>query len=229
MGNKGITLIELLIALVIGAIIVGGIYRVYIAQTRAYTVQDQVIEVQQNIRSAMEILLRDIRMAGYDGSQTPDRLLTAIFPGNSITNSISSNAITVQYRINGILNTKVIYMTGAQLMENSYVNGVQDPNYPVVLLDNVSGLTFTYGVDGQIGLPGTQNGTIADSNGDGTIGADDFIDAATVSAGNLNPIAVRVVLSANPSPVDPDIPQMVQPRTLVSAITLRNLCLLKAN
>jgi len=40
---KGVTLIELLVALVIGGIIIAGIYRVFIAQTRAYTVQDQVL------------------------------------------------------------------------------------------------------------------------------------------------------------------------------------------
>jgi prepilin-type N-terminal cleavage/methylation domain-containing protein len=222
LSNKGITLIELLIALVIGATIVAGIYRVFIAQTRAYTVQDQVVEVQQNIRSAMEILLRDIRMAGYDGSQTPSRLLTAVFPGDSTIPNVSNDAITVQYRVSGNLNTKVIYRNAAtaQLMENLFVNGVQDPNYPVVLLDNVNALTFTYGVDGRIDLPETQ---------DGTIDAGGFILAATVNAGNLNPIAVRVVLTAGPSPVDPDIPKMVQPRTLISAITVRNLCLVRTN
>ena len=57
--QKGITLLELLVALVICGIIIGGIYRLFIAQSKAYTVQDQVVEVQQNIRNAMEILLRD--------------------------------------------------------------------------------------------------------------------------------------------------------------------------
>ena len=63
-NKRGVTLIELLVALVIGGIVVAGIYRVFIAQSKAYTIQDQVVEVQQSIRSAMEILLRDLRMAG---------------------------------------------------------------------------------------------------------------------------------------------------------------------
>ncbi len=229
--NRGVSLIELLIAFVMGAMIIAGIYKVFIAQSRAYTVQDQVVEIQQNIRSAMEILLRDIRRAGYDGGQTPSKLLTAIFPGDSTTGTVSSDAITVQYRMNGILNTRVIYRNAAtaQLMENLFVNGVQDPNYPVVLLDNVSGLTFAYGVDGRVDLPETQDGAIDDFNNDGSIDANDYIPAATVNGGNLSPIAVRVALTASPSSANPDAKQMVQPRTLISSITVRNLCLVKTN
>ncbi len=52
-NSRGITLIELLVALVIFGFVVGGIYRLFVAQTKAYTVQDQVADVQQNVRSAM--------------------------------------------------------------------------------------------------------------------------------------------------------------------------------
>ena len=65
-NQKGITLIELLVVLVITAITMAGIYRVFISQTKTYAVQDQVMEVQQSVRGAMEILLRDIRMTGFD-------------------------------------------------------------------------------------------------------------------------------------------------------------------
>ena len=234
LSNRGVTLIELLVAFVIGAMIVAGIYKVFIAQTKAYTVQDQVVEVQQNIRSAMEILLRDVRMAGYDGGQTPSKLLTAMFPGDSRTATVSSDAITVQYRVNGNLNIKVIYRDAvkARLMEDWIVEGVEQLGYPVELLDNVSGLEFRYGVDGRIDLPETQDGVIDDSNGDGNINEFDFVTAATVSGGNLNPIAVRVTLTASPAinpDVNPDVKQMVQPRTLISAISVRNLCLVKTN
>jgi prepilin-type N-terminal cleavage/methylation domain-containing protein len=41
LNKRGITLIELLIAFVILAITVAAIYRIFITQTRAYTIQDQ--------------------------------------------------------------------------------------------------------------------------------------------------------------------------------------------
>ena len=65
-NEKGVSLIELLVALVIAAITLAGIYRVFISQTKTYAIQDQVVEVQQSVRSAMDIILRDLRMTGFD-------------------------------------------------------------------------------------------------------------------------------------------------------------------
>ena len=77
--EKGVTLIELLVTLIISAIVVGGIYRVFIAQTKAYTVQDQIVEIQQTVRSAMDILLRDLRMTGYY-DDSPGSVVTITTP-----------------------------------------------------------------------------------------------------------------------------------------------------
>jgi prepilin-type N-terminal cleavage/methylation domain-containing protein len=63
--SKGFTLIELLVALVLSFILIGAIFGTFTSQQKAYTVQDQIAEAQQNARMAMNILLRDIRMAGY--------------------------------------------------------------------------------------------------------------------------------------------------------------------
>ncbi|NIS59766.1 MAG: prepilin-type N-terminal cleavage/methylation domain-containing protein [Proteobacteria bacterium] len=63
--RKGFTLVELLVALVLSFILVGAIYRSFTFQQKAYSVQDQIAEAQQNVRMAMNVLLRDIRMAGY--------------------------------------------------------------------------------------------------------------------------------------------------------------------
>lgn len=66
-NSKAVTLIELLIALVISAILVAGIYRVYISQQRSYASQEQVADMQQNVRVAINRMLREIRMAGFGG------------------------------------------------------------------------------------------------------------------------------------------------------------------
>jgi prepilin-type N-terminal cleavage/methylation domain-containing protein len=63
--NKGITLIELLVALVISGILVGGIYRTFIGQQKTYTVQEQVVDTQQNVRALANRMMREIRMAGF--------------------------------------------------------------------------------------------------------------------------------------------------------------------
>ena len=65
--SKGVTLIELLIALVISAILIAGIYRGFIHQQRTYATQEQVADMQQNVRIAISRMMREIRMAGFGG------------------------------------------------------------------------------------------------------------------------------------------------------------------
>jgi type IV pilus assembly protein PilW len=62
--DHGVTLIELLIVMVIAAFLVAGIYSLFITQHRSYSVQDQVAGVQQDARVALDIMARDVRMAG---------------------------------------------------------------------------------------------------------------------------------------------------------------------
>jgi prepilin-type N-terminal cleavage/methylation domain-containing protein len=65
--SKGVTLIELLIALVISAILIAGIYRTFIQQQRSYATQEQVADMQQNVRVAINRMIREVRMAGFGG------------------------------------------------------------------------------------------------------------------------------------------------------------------
>ncbi len=64
--EQGFTLVELLVAMVVASIVFAAIYSVYVVQQRHYIAQTQVAEMQQNIRAAMNLIMRDIRMAGYD-------------------------------------------------------------------------------------------------------------------------------------------------------------------
>jgi prepilin-type N-terminal cleavage/methylation domain-containing protein len=62
---KGTTLIELLIALGISAILIAALYRIFISQHKTYAVGEQTVDVQQNARAAINRMIRDIRMAGF--------------------------------------------------------------------------------------------------------------------------------------------------------------------
>jgi type IV pilus assembly protein PilW len=68
--NKGFTLPELMIAMAVGSIIMAVIYSTYQAQQKSYTTQHLGVEMQQNIRAAMSLMKREIRMAGYDPEET---------------------------------------------------------------------------------------------------------------------------------------------------------------
>jgi type IV pilus assembly protein PilW len=212
LNQKGITLIELLVALVICAMAVAGIYKLFISQTKAYTVQDQVVEVQQTIRSAMEILLRDLRMTGFDDDKATQAITV---PSPPVTpNIIGGSSIRLFYEYHDPnTNNRFLYRvdywrdagTASLIRELDRNDG--SPVERSTLLENVDALTFTYGVD---------------SNEDGFV--ENWVSGASV--GSLRVVAVRVTLTARPAQVNPDL-QMIAPRTLVSTVTLRNLCLIR--
>lgn len=65
-GDGGFSLVELLIALSVGLILLSAMYGVFTTQNKTFKVQEQVAEMQQNARAAMDIMIREIRMAGHD-------------------------------------------------------------------------------------------------------------------------------------------------------------------
>ncbi|MBU4287938.1 MAG: prepilin-type N-terminal cleavage/methylation domain-containing protein [Proteobacteria bacterium] len=66
--ERGFTLIELLIAMTIGLIIMAALSSTFLMQRKIYDVQEQIVEMVQNARAAMDMMSREIRMAGYDPS-----------------------------------------------------------------------------------------------------------------------------------------------------------------
>jgi len=62
--ESGFTLVEMLIAMTIGLIIMAALSSTFFMQRKIYDVQDQVVEMVQNARVAMDMMTREIRMAG---------------------------------------------------------------------------------------------------------------------------------------------------------------------
>jgi prepilin-type N-terminal cleavage/methylation domain-containing protein len=63
--EAGFTLTELLVAMAISGILLGAMVSTCITQRKAYAVQEQVTEMTLNVRAALDILRREVRMAGY--------------------------------------------------------------------------------------------------------------------------------------------------------------------
>ncbi len=64
--QKGATLTELLVALAVSLVVIGAVYGVHLMQVRQQIVQEDGLAMQQNARAALDIMVREIRMAGYD-------------------------------------------------------------------------------------------------------------------------------------------------------------------
>ena len=64
--NRGFTLIELLVAMALGLVVLGAVLKVFVSQNRTNAAQQEVAYAQQNVRSAMDLMAREIRGAGYN-------------------------------------------------------------------------------------------------------------------------------------------------------------------
>jgi type II secretory pathway component PulJ len=64
-SSRGVTLLELLIAFCIVAILLAGLYRFFIYEANLYSAQDELTERLQVVRTTVDKMMREIRMAGF--------------------------------------------------------------------------------------------------------------------------------------------------------------------
>ena len=76
-NQKGFTLVELLVVLALSGIVTAAVYKSFTAQQQVYVAQDQVAGMQQDVRAALEIMIKELRMAGYDPRGTAGAGITA--------------------------------------------------------------------------------------------------------------------------------------------------------
>lgn len=81
-AQRGVTLVELMISLVIGLLVLGGVTYVFFASRTTYTYNETLSRIQENGRIALDSLNFDIRMAGYFGCGKAD-----LIPINVIANT----------------------------------------------------------------------------------------------------------------------------------------------
>jgi prepilin-type N-terminal cleavage/methylation domain-containing protein len=121
--TAGFTLIELMIAMGILAVVVTAVMQSFVVQNKAYTVTDQVIEAQQNLRAVAWLFERDARMAGFmvpeaaalcalDRNNQPDVVWftdsDAIDPEDQERNALGSEVSTASYSASTGLQTLTV-------------------------------------------------------------------------------------------------------------------------
>ncbi len=153
-SNKGgFSLIELIVALVISSIILTGIYSVYSTNQKVFATQQQVVEMEQNLRAANFMLVNDLRMAGYD--PTGDASAGIVNLGtNAITITMDLDDDDAFTSTGESITYALAILDGTQKL---FRNPSAPPVADEVIADNIDELNFVY-FDGD----GTVTTTAAD-------------------------------------------------------------------
>ena len=98
--SAGFTLIEILITLAISGVLMIAVYAMFQTQQDNYLAQDAVAEMQQNIRVAVDLMAKDLRMAGYDPQKTGNMgfvSATNFDNGAGLTEPVNTNATSISF------------------------------------------------------------------------------------------------------------------------------------
>jgi len=68
--QSGFTLIEMLVAIAMVAIVLAAIVGMFERLSRSYTTQNALADLQQGVRSTLDVMADDIRMAGFNPTQS---------------------------------------------------------------------------------------------------------------------------------------------------------------
>lgn len=82
-GERGVSLVELLVGITIATAITAAGYSVLTGSDRAATVNDQTADMQQNARVAMELITRDLKSAGFGMNGGVGACANALIPADN--------------------------------------------------------------------------------------------------------------------------------------------------
>jgi type IV pilus assembly protein PilW len=149
--EHGFTLVELLVAMAVAAVVMGAVYSLYKSQQESYIAQDQVVEMQQNVRAALYQMARDMRMAGFNPQRAPNvgGFVTQLpDDGGGTTTTDSTNiAFTIDQDADGTIDINADDEQIAYRLDNATSAlqkfRVSDGSWQTVA-DNISALDFVY-------------------------------------------------------------------------------------
>jgi type IV pilus assembly protein PilW len=179
--QHGMTLIEIMIALIIGAFLIGGVLKIFLNTQQTYRVQENLSRIQENGRFALEFLSRDLRMADYRACHTDSSDNTAITGTNNATATppdTGTDTITIKWKKNACgastaTSTRLFRINNATLQRDA-----NDGSGFQSLIENIEDMQILYGVD-----------TDADKTPNYYVDADNVADWSQV-------ISVQIALSA---------------------------------
>jgi type IV pilus assembly protein PilW len=122
-------------------VVMQSIYSVFVSSNRSYHTQENVVEAQQGIRMCADYIERDIRMAGFDPTDSANA-------GIEVATATKLRFTADMNRANGIEETdreRVTYEfdVGNNRVRQGYYEGTASETWQT-LLENVNSVSFSY-------------------------------------------------------------------------------------
>jgi type IV pilus assembly protein PilW len=136
--TEGFTLTELMVVMGIGMVMLAAVTTTFMAQAKFYNAQEQINEMQQNARGALDMIAREVKMAGYN-------------PANGaitgVTYSTSQLQIEADLDASGTISTsstaneRIIYVFDSA---NKQITRQVGSGSAQILADNITAFDFSY-------------------------------------------------------------------------------------
>jgi len=152
-AKHGFSLLEMLIVLAVFTFIVGGIFSNLSQSQIRYQFEQEVAEVQQSARNAMDIMVREIKLAGfpkasyYDSGQNWTSANSNKVAAGFITINATNLVFEADVEEDSIVDRVDYNLSNGTLSrsaQDKQVGGGAPAAVYQVLADNVTALTFTY-------------------------------------------------------------------------------------
>jgi type II secretory pathway pseudopilin PulG len=237
--EAGFSLIELLVVALMMGLVMAAVSTLYVSHQRAATVEAEVVDVQQNLRLAMDLIGQDVSMAGFlmtnpltpisaavngGGPNGSDSLTINTASESRVAAAVSQGIPSVALALNDTLNVQVVASGGsvggfenavdANLVTPAKVRVVSYQNEPLG-----AGTTFTVlsvnptaGTCGAVAAPCLS--LSADAAANGAINAGDLVVKTGTAGAEGFPHTVQYSVAACPAPT----PGFCLMRTTVPAV-----------
>lgn len=237
-NNSGFSLVEILVVLVIMGLVVTAVYATFLStQKQAYT-QEAVIEVQQNLRAALDFLVKDIRMARFMSPPEENALVNA--PAQMLVDAndngiyentlderplfslVSASSLYGYARVIGEMAGGVLVAPGTS---QQFAAGDAVRVFRPVSLNPATGVYAVSGIS-----PGTTDGVELSGYVAGAAAVGDLLVRMPAGAGNDDfPLQIDYQLVADPSSSDINMNQLQRRITDRDGNIIENFQLIASN
>jgi type IV pilus assembly protein PilW len=92
LGHKGFTLVDILVGLAMASVLLAAVVSLFTSMGRSYTIQNVAADTQQVTRAGVEVMIQEIRMAGFDPvGSTATGIVDNFGPDNGFHNQHDGN------------------------------------------------------------------------------------------------------------------------------------------